>query len=154
MIIEMTTQTSKQEDTTEQTPSDTNKEATFKNLELSTQNDSASRYQDAIMGISTQISDYNEQNMQADDVRMSIKHYDDEDPLGYEDTTSFENGSGYEYQYADPGNDYSAGDYKETFHKLKTSKDKKTETFITRKKRHAGISNNFLHLIFILCIFE
>lgn len=110
--------------------------------------DSTSNYQEAVIELSTQ-------KLKDDEIKMSITHFDGEEysfeeAEGQKDTTSFENGSGYDYNEENQYQ-FAAGDYIETSNdEPKKSKKKKTANLITRVKRQAGKpkkSQFFKHVI-------
>ena len=127
-----------------------NEDTTELKLESSVQNasigmftrnneDSTSNYQEAVIEVSTQ-------KLKDNDIKMSITHFDGEEYSfeeaegGQKDTTSFENGSGYDYNEENQYQ-FAAGDYIETSNEPKKSKKKKTANLITRVKRQAGKPN-------------
>ena len=133
-----TTNFSSNEDTTE-----LKLESTVQNASIGmfTRNndDSTSNYQEAVIEVSTQ-------KLKDNDIKMSITHFDGEEYSfeeaegGQTDTTSFENGSGYDYNEENQYQ-FAAGDYIETNKEPKKSKKKKTANLITRVKRQAGKPN-------------
>ena len=141
-----TTSFSSNEDTTELKLESTVQDAS---IGMFTRNneDSTSNYQEAVIGVSTQ-------KLKDNDIKMSITHFDGEEYSfeeaegGQKDTTSFENGSGYDYNEENQYQ-FAAGDYIETSNEPKKSKKKKTANLITRVKRQAGKpkSNIFTHVI-------
>ena len=142
-VEEETTNFSSNEDTTE-----LKLESTVQNASIGmfTRNneESTSNYQEAVIEVSTQ-------KLNNDDIKMSITHFDGEENSFEEqkDTTSFENGSGYDYNEENQYQ-YAAGDYIETNQGPKKTKKKKTASLITRVKRQAGKPNKskfFIHVI-------